>query len=80
MGFNNPPPGEYERAYGYAHNGNLTRKDILNPDFHALVDRWCHVYANHAAGAINTMVYGSEFGLIPQAEGAGVLSVRCAFT
>ncbi len=40
--------------------GNLARKDILDPDFHAPVDRWCHVYANHAAGAINTTVYGSD--------------------
>lgn len=60
LGLNNPPPQKYERAYGYAHNGNLTRKDILDPDSHALVDRWSYVYANHAAGAINTTVYGSD--------------------
>ena len=37
-----PEPRKFERAYGYANNGNLTRKDIIDPENHAVQDRWSY--------------------------------------
>ena len=61
-----PTPGgglirKFERGYGYAANGNLTRKDIMDPETHGIQDRWAYTYDNHAATGIDTTVHAGRF-------------------
>jgi len=51
---------EFRRGYGYAHNGNLTRKDIMNPADGAVTDRWIYHHSNHAATGIDTTAFGNN--------------------
>ncbi|MDY6966829.1 MAG: RHS repeat protein, partial [Halobacteriota archaeon] len=44
----------FRRAYSYAPSGNLTRKEIRDPDTDTLVDGWDYTYSNHAATGIDT--------------------------
>ncbi len=48
----------FRRYYDYALNGNLTRKDIVNPATYVIDDRWEYSYDNHQAKAIETTQYG----------------------
>ncbi len=49
---------KFRRYYNYALNGNLTRKDIVNPDDYVIEDRWDYTYDNHQAKTIETTQYG----------------------
>ncbi len=51
---------KFRRAYGYADNGNLIRKDELDPDTTALLDRWTFNYTNHAVTSIDSTSYGVD--------------------
>ena len=59
MGMSDPAV-KFARAYGYAPSGNLTRKDILEPESGALEDRWSYGYTNHAVTGIHSSKTGAE--------------------
>ena len=43
---------KFRRAFQYAKNGNLTRKEIFNTQTQEVTDRWIYTYSNHAAKEI----------------------------
>ena len=43
---------KFRRAFQYAKNGNLTRKEIFNTQTDEVMDRWQYTYSNHAAKEI----------------------------
>ncbi len=49
----------FQRGYSYAQNGNLTGKDIFNPESGTLQDSWVYHYSNHAATGIDTTAHGT---------------------
>lgn len=51
---------KFRRAYGYADNGNLVRKDELDPNTSALLDRRTYNYANHAVTSIDSTSFGVD--------------------
>ncbi|MEQ9366192.1 MAG: RHS repeat-associated core domain-containing protein, partial [Leptospirales bacterium] len=55
----NTTPQEYKLAYGYTANGNLIRKDTINPTTDALEDRWSYNYTNHAVTSIDSTATGA---------------------
>lgn len=55
----NTTPQEYKLAYGYAANGNLIRKDTINPATDVLDDRWTYNYTNHAVTSIDSTATGA---------------------
>ena len=51
---------KFKRYYQYALNGNMTRKDIVNPDNLVIEDRWNYAYNNHQATAIASSLFGGN--------------------
>jgi YD repeat-containing protein len=45
---------QYELRYGYAPNGNMEFKEVLDPWSHAPEDRWSYRRSNHAATRIDS--------------------------
>ena len=43
---------QFRRAFQYAKNGNLTRKEIFNTQTQEVIEGWDYSYANHAATQI----------------------------
>ncbi|MES0489524.1 MAG: SpvB/TcaC N-terminal domain-containing protein [Leptospirales bacterium] len=51
---------KYNRTYAYAKNGNLTQKNILDPETQAVTDGWSYTYSNHRVQSINTTNTGGQ--------------------
>ncbi|MES0492176.1 MAG: RHS repeat-associated core domain-containing protein, partial [Leptospirales bacterium] len=49
-----PANQKYHRTYAYAKNGNLTQKNVLNPETQAITDGWNYTYQNHRVTSINS--------------------------
>lgn len=55
-------PESYLRAYAYAANGNLTRKEIYDATTQQIVDRWDYSYTSHKATQVASTQYsGNRF-------------------
>jgi RHS repeat-associated protein len=50
---------QFRQRYAYAANGNLTRKDAIDPASGALDDRWTYAYVNHAVTNIDSSKNGA---------------------
>ncbi|MES0492029.1 MAG: RHS repeat-associated core domain-containing protein [Leptospirales bacterium] len=55
-----PANQKYHRTYAYAKNGNLTEKNILNPETQAVTDGWNYTYQNHRVTSINSTAQGGQ--------------------
>ncbi|MES0491848.1 MAG: RHS repeat-associated core domain-containing protein, partial [Leptospirales bacterium] len=65
-----PANKKYNRTYAYAKNGNLTQKNILDPETQSITDGWNYAYENHrVTSIISTAQSGQQFSFNYDANG-----------
>ncbi len=62
-------PKKFAQAFAYAQNGNLSRKDAIDPETQAVNDRWNYTYANHAVTEIDSTTQAARFIMEYDANG-----------
>ncbi|MES0490481.1 MAG: RHS repeat-associated core domain-containing protein [Leptospirales bacterium] len=51
---------KYSRTYAYAKNGNLTQKNVLDPENGTTTDGWNYTYENHRVTGITSSADGGQ--------------------